>query len=119
MIAMFYLESTFTNKTEHETTLERVDVAGCLTPPLHHSNLAISCNNFTLPRQAKGNSPWNLSFSWSQALQLPLLELCKKNPPGSDLPLAEMTALLEKELIIAGAAARGEYDFAPGQGDHN
>lgn len=71
------------------------------------------------PNQAKGNSPWNLSFSWSQALQLPLLELCKKNPPGSDLPLEEMSALLEKELIIAGAAARGEYDFAPGQGDHN
>ena len=69
--------------------------------------------------QAKSNSPWNLSFSWSQALQLPLLELCKKNPPGSDLPLAEMTALLEKELVIAGEAARGEYDYASGQGDHN
>lgn len=67
----------------------------------------------------KGNSPWNLSFSWSQALQLPLLDLCKKNPPGSDLPIEEMSALLEKELVIAGAAARGEYEYAPGQGDHN
>lgn len=69
--------------------------------------------------QAKGNSPWNLSFSWSQALQLPLLDLCKKNPKGSDLPLAEMSALLEKELVIAGAAARGEYKYEAGQGDHN
>lgn len=69
--------------------------------------------------QAKGNSPWNLSFSWSQALQLPLLDLCKKNPKGSDLPLAEMSALLEKELVIAGAAARGEYAYGAGQGDHN
>lgn len=70
-------------------------------------------------RQAKGNSPWNLSFSWSQALQLPLLDLCKKNPKGSDLPLEEMSALLEKELVIAGAAARGEYEYEAGQGDHN
>ncbi|CAM9150562.1 unnamed protein product [Choristocarpus tenellus] len=69
--------------------------------------------------KAKGNSPWNLSFSWSQALQLPLLDLCKKNPKGSPLPLEEMSALLEKELVIAGAAARGEYSYAPGQGDHN
>ncbi|CAM9382911.1 unnamed protein product [Pylaiella littoralis] len=69
--------------------------------------------------QAKGNSPWNLSFSWSQALQLPLLDLCKKNPKGSDLPLAEMSALLEKELVIAGSAARGEYEYEAGQGDHN
>ncbi|CAM9361495.1 unnamed protein product [Chrysoparadoxa australica] len=60
--------------------------------------------------KAKGNSPWNLSFSWSQALQLPLLELCKKNKKGSDLPLEEMSALLEEELVIAGAAARGEYE---------
>ncbi|CAM9743157.1 unnamed protein product [Sphacelaria rigidula] len=68
--------------------------------------------------QAKGNSPWNLSFSWSQALQLPLLDLCKKQKKGSDLPLEEMSALLEKELVIAGAAARGEYEYKKGQGDH-
>mmetsp|Transcript_30748 Transcript_30748/g.73048 ORF Transcript_30748/g.73048 Transcript_30748/m.73048 type:complete len:418 (-) Transcript_30748:198-1451(-) len=66
----------------------------------------------------KGNSPWNLSFSWSQALQLPLLDICKKNPPGSALPIEEMTALLQTELVIAGAAARGEFTPAPGQGDH-
>jgi len=66
----------------------------------------------------KGNSPWNLSFSWSQALQLPLLELCKKYPAGSPLPLAEMSALLEEELKIAGAAARGQFNPKPGQGDH-
>ena len=67
---------------------------------------------------AKGNSPWNLSFSWSQALQLPLLDLCKNNPPGSPLPIAEMTALLQKELVIAGAAAAGKFVPQPGQGDH-
>ena len=68
--------------------------------------------------QAKGNSPWNLSFSWSQALQLPLLELCRKNPPGSPLPIAEMSALLARELEIAGAAARGEHRWKAGEGDH-
>jgi len=68
--------------------------------------------------RAKGNSPWNLSFSWSQALQLPLLDLCKKNPPGSPLPLEAMSELLTKELAIAGAAARGEYEPKAGQGDH-
>jgi hypothetical protein len=46
------------------------------------------------------------------------LELCKKNPPGSPLPIAEMSELLEKELAIAGAAARGEFSPAAGQGDH-
>ncbi|CAE8735614.1 unnamed protein product, partial [Polarella glacialis] len=25
----------------------------------------------------KGNSPWNISFSWSAALQFPLFDLCK------------------------------------------
>jgi len=67
----------------------------------------------------KGNSPWNLSFSWSQALQLPILELCKKNPKGSPLPLEEMQAMLVEELKIAGSAARGEFTPKPGQGDHN
>ena len=68
--------------------------------------------------QLKGNSPWNLSFSWSQALQLPLLDICRSNPVGSPLPIEEMTALLQKELVIAGAAASGTYVPQKGQGDH-
>ena len=47
--------------------------------------------------------------------QLPLLELCKKNPPGSPLPLEEMQALLVEELKIAGAAARGDFTPKAGQ----
>ena len=36
--------------------------------------------SFMLDFQAKkrhGGAPWNLSFSWSAAIQLPLLALCK------------------------------------------
>merc|ERR1712176_1155408 len=58
--------------------------------------------------KVKGNGPWNLSFSWSQALQLPLLDLCK----GKDeLQLDEMSKLYVDELKIASAASKGEYDW--------
>merc|ERR1712003_250413 len=65
--------------------------------------------------KVKGNGPWNLSFSWSQALQLPLLDLCK----GKDeLQLDEMSKLYVDELKIASAASKGEYDWVNGEGDH-
>lgn len=65
--------------------------------------------------KVKGKAPWNLSFSWSQALQLPLLDLCK----GKDeLQLDDMAKLYVKELAIAGAAARGEWEGKKGDGDH-
>lgn len=63
----------------------------------------------------KGKGPWNLSFSWSQALQLPLLDLCKDK---GELQLDEMAKLYVEELAIAGAAARGEWESKPGEGDH-
>ncbi len=65
--------------------------------------------------KVKGNGPWNLSFSWSQALQLPLLELCKGK---GELQLDEMAKLYVEELKIASAAALGEHEWAAGDGDH-
>ena len=65
--------------------------------------------------KVKGNSPWNLSFSWSQALQLPLLELCKEK---GELCLEEMGALYVKELEIAGKAAIGQHNWKEGEGSH-
>lgn len=66
--------------------------------------------------KAKGGYPWNLSFSWSQALQLPLMDLCKAS---GTLQLEPMAQLYLKELEIAGAAALGKYDPPlPGAGDH-
>jgi len=65
--------------------------------------------------KANKKGPWNLSFSWSQALQLPLLDLCK----GKDgFQLEAMSKLYVENLAIAGAAALGEHEFAKGEGDH-
>jgi fructose-bisphosphate aldolase class I len=63
----------------------------------------------------KGKGPWNLSFSWSQALQLPLLNLCKGK---GELQLEEMSKLYIEELTIASAAAKGEWTGKDGDGDH-
>merc|ERR1719217_1843293 len=56
--------------------------------------------------QTNGKCPWNLSFSWSAALQMPLFQLCKGK---DDLPLDEMSELYAKELKIAAAAATGAH----------
>ena len=56
-----------------------------------------------------------MSFSWSQALQLPLLELCKGK---GELQLDEMSKLYVEELKIASAAALGEHSWNEGDGDH-
>jgi fructose-bisphosphate aldolase class I len=66
--------------------------------------------------KVKGNSPWNLSFSWSAALQMPLFQLCK----GKDgkMPLDEMGAMYLAELKIASAAAKGQHEPKEGEGSH-
>lgn len=63
----------------------------------------------------KSTGPWNLSFSWSQALQLPLLALCKGK---GELQLEAMTKLFLEELEIASAAARGLWKGPDSDGDH-
>lgn len=65
--------------------------------------------------RANTKGPWNLSFSWSQALQLPLLDLCKGT---GELDLDAMADLYVKELQIASAAAKGEHQWVNGEGDH-
>lgn len=65
--------------------------------------------------RANKKGPWNLSFSWSQALQLPLLELCRGK---GELQLEEMSKLYVEELKIASAAAFGQWEGNPGDGDH-
>jgi len=66
--------------------------------------------------KAKGNCPWNLSFSWSAALQFPLFDLCKGK--GGEVPIEEMGQLYLKELAIACAAAKGELSPKEGEGAH-
>jgi fructose-bisphosphate aldolase class I len=56
-----------------------------------------------------------LSFSWSKALQVPLLDLCLGK---GELCLDAMSKLYVEELKIAGAAARGEWDTNMEAGNH-
>ena len=60
------------------------------------------------------SDPWNLSFSWSAAIQLPLLDLCRGS--GGALRLGEMGELYKKELKIAHLASLGRLDTVGG--DH-
>jgi len=66
--------------------------------------------------KVKGNSPWNLSFSWSAALQFPLFDLCKGR--GGEVPIEEMGQLYLKELGIAASASKGELSPKEGEGSH-
>lgn len=78
-------------------------------------NLTDAAARLNAINRKKGKGPWNLSFSWSQAIQLPLLDLCKSK---GCLCLDEMSNLYLDELAIAGAAARGEWMAQSGDGDH-
>ncbi|GAB5362094.1 hypothetical protein AAMO2058_000768800 [Amorphochlora amoebiformis] len=64
----------------------------------------------------KKNSPWNLSFSWSAALQMPLFELCRGK--NGEIPLEEMSELYAKELKIAADAANGVHEPKSTEGAH-
>mmetsp|Transcript_37387 Transcript_37387/g.78851 ORF Transcript_37387/g.78851 Transcript_37387/m.78851 type:complete len:364 (-) Transcript_37387:119-1210(-) len=66
--------------------------------------------------KANIKGPWNLSFSWSAAFQLPLLELCKGKEGA--LQLDAMSKLYIEELETASAASKGEYSCTEGGGDH-
>ena len=73
--------------------------------------------------------PWNLSFSWSAAIQLPLLELCKTSlqntNSGKDNILQQvlphMAKLYKKELLVASLAAKGIWheDVKESDGHHS
>lgn len=66
-------------------------------------------------KQKKASDPWNLSFSWSAAIQLPVLDLCIGK---GGLVLDEMSELYIAELKLASAAAKGEYAAEEGEGQH-
>ena len=78
--------------------------------------LAQAAARLSAINKANTKGPWNLSFSWSQALQLPLLNLCKGK---GELQLEEMQRLYLDELKIASSAAKGEHEWTKGDGDHD
>merc|ERR1711918_164912 len=71
-----------------------------------------------LKKQRGGDryAPWNLSYSWSAAIQLPLFELCRDSALARDgatgLPLEAMAAQYVANLRIASTAAKGELSAA-------
>ena len=61
--------------------------------------------------------PWNISFSWSAALQMPLFELCRTNDGDLMKTLPAMEELYLEELAIASSAALGTYEPPAGSTD--
>nr|AHK23671.1 class I fructose-1,6-bisphosphate aldolase [Chromera velia] len=76
----------------------------------------LSALNSEKPAFGVKHAPWQLSFSWSAALQLPVMELCRGKE--GEMPLDDMAKLYAQELKIASLAARGKYNFDQGRGDH-
>jgi len=69
-------------------------------------------NRLKAKRGGDRYAPWNLSYSWSAAVQLPLFEFCKdanlERDADSGLPLKAMAAAYVDNLKVASAAAKGE-----------
>mmetsp|Transcript_32458 Transcript_32458/g.52585 ORF Transcript_32458/g.52585 Transcript_32458/m.52585 type:complete len:425 (-) Transcript_32458:226-1500(-) len=78
-------------------------------------NLEDAAARLSIINKLKKNCPWNLSFSWSAALQMPLFELCRGK---SEIPLSEMSDLYAKELKIAADAANGVHTPSGTDGAH-
>ena len=72
----------------------------------------LSCIN----RLKTKNHPWNISYSWSAAIQMPLFALCKGRDLDEALPA--MAALYLKELKQASDAALGSYEWKEREGSH-
>lgn len=68
-------------------------------------------NRLKAKRGGDRYAPWNLSYSWSAAVQMPLFELCKdqslERDAATGLPLKAMAAQYVANLRIASAAATG------------
>ena len=84
---------------------------------------AARLNTMNTLKQQRGvcSAPWNLSFSWSACIQLPLFQLCKTEDFSADeagMPTQAMQELYLKNLKIASDAALGKLTLAPGAGDH-
>ena len=69
-------------------------------------------NRLKAARGGDRYAPWNLSYSWSAAVQMPLFELCKdaslERDGATGLPLKAIAAAYVENLKVASAAAKGE-----------
>lgn len=62
----------------------------------------------------RGPHPWGLTFSYSRALQDPVLKAWAKTPDA----IAEVQDLFHQQLVLASAASRGELDEEKLTGDN-
>lgn len=81
---------------------------------MHEFDLVSNCNIYKLKIFSLCVTLLN-SFSWSQALQLPLLQLCEGK---GKLQLDVMVELYLRELKMASAAALGKWEGDQSSGNH-
>lgn len=81
------------------------------------SSRLAAINDLKKKRGGDKYAPWNLSFSWSACIQLPIFQLCKtEKADASGLPRAAMQALYVKNLAVARDAALGKHAALPKKG---
>jgi fructose-bisphosphate aldolase class 1 len=72
------------------------------------TDILAAINELKRERGGDKYAPWNLSFSWSSCIQLPLFELCRSEQKDeSGLPRAAIQTLYLNNLWRARAAAQG------------
>ena len=77
-------------------------------PPRRSAVSRSALNKMKRERGGDRYAPWNLSFSWSSCIQLPLFDLCKTEAKDeSGLPRAAIQKLYVENLLKARAAALG------------
>jgi len=67
-------------------------------------------NKMKIARGGDRYAPWNLSFSWSACIQMPLFELCRDSSLERDangLPIKAMAKLYVENMTVASTAAKG------------
>ena len=108
-------------------TLRRALPVGCRTVNYLSggqtlADAAARLNAINVIKAARGGdryAPWNLSYSWSAAVQMPLFELCRdaslERDDATGLPLKAMAAAYVANLRVASAAARGKLELGVGE----
>jgi fructose-bisphosphate aldolase class I len=79
-------------------------------------------NKLKAARGGDRYAPWNLSYSWSAAIQMPLFDLCKdsslEKDAASGLPVKAMSQTYVAHLKIASSAAIGSLQGTSTQPKH-
>lgn len=73
-------------------------------------------NKLKIQRGGDRYAPWNISFSWSSAIQMPLFDLCTdpalERDPSNGVPLKAMSKMYGDHIKMASSAAAGMLSSA-------